>query len=315
MNERILITGGLGYLGGRVAQYLAQNTSYYLGLGVRNSGVEPPKWLSNGELIKLDVMNDELLSRACKNVSVIIHFAAVNEIDSLDNPELALQINTLGTLKLLTCAVRAGVKRIIYFSTAHVYGNLTGVINEETVPRPIHPYAITHHAAEDFILAAHDSRNITGIVFRLSNGLGVPERSEVNRWTLIVNDLCKQAVTTGKFILRSSGLQRRDFVTIYDIGRAVEHIISLPEDKCGDGLLNLGGEAPLRIIDLVEIISSRCESVLGFRPKIIKPEHNGDESPLLEYQIKKLKKTGFCLSGSIEDEIDNTLILCRNVFS
>ncbi len=312
--EKILITGGLGYLGGRVAKYLAQNTGYYILLGVRNTDIDSPTWLTNGEIIKLDILNDNQLLQACEGISIIIHFAAINEIDSFEEPELALRTNSLGTLKLLNCAVNAGIKRIIYFSTAHIYGELTGVISEKTLPRPTHPYAITHRVAEDFIIAAHDGKKITGIVLRLSNSFGVPERYQVNRWTLIVNDLCKQAVTTRKLVLSSTGLQQRDFITLHDVSRAVEHVILLPDVECGDGLFNLGGENPLHIIDLVYIISSRCEVILGFTPDVVRQESNANSSHALNYNIDKFKDTGFSLSGSVEREIDDTLKLCHEVF-
>jgi len=314
MIEKILITGGLGYLGGRVAKYLALNTPHYILLGVRNIDIEKPSWLSNGEVIHLNVLNDNQLLKACKGVTVIIHFAAINEVDSLKEPELAINVNTLGTLKLLRCAEGAGVRRIIYFSTAHIYGDLTGSINEQTIPRPAHPYAITHRAAEDFILAAHDSKNISGIVLRLSNAFGAPERHQVNRWMLVVNDLCKQAVTTGKLVLHSTGLQQRDFITMHDVSRAVEHALLLSDVECGDGLFNLGGETSLRIIDLVEIISSRCEKILGIKPDILRLETNDNYLHSLDYKIDKFKAAGFSLSGSLEGEIDSTLKLCEEVF-
>lgn len=312
--EKILITGGLGYLGGRVAKYIAKNTDYYLVLGTRNKNTEKPAWLENGEIVALDVLDDALLKDACNDITTIIHFAAINEVDSLKDPELALKVNSLGSLKLLNTAINLGVKRIVYFSTAHVYGALKGSINEKTIPRPSHPYSITHHVVEEFIQAAHDAKRITGIVFRLSNALGAPERANVNRWTLIVNDLCKQAVLHKKLVLKSSGEQRRDFITIYDVARAVKHAILLPEKQCGDGLFNLGGESPLRIFDIVNLLASRCESILGFTPNIERPESSNISSPLLDYQIAKFKKTGFVLSGSIETEIDNTLMLCNETF-
>lgn len=315
MNNKILITGALGYLGGRVSKHLSENPQNYIVLGTRNKYIKVPSWLVNGEVVELNVLDDKLLKSACKGVDILVHFAAVNEVDSLQDPENALRVNSLGTLKLLNIAINAGVKRIIYFSTAHVYGDLVGTINEKTIPRPTHPYAITHRVAEDFILAAHDSNKIKGIVFRLSNGFGVPERPEVNRWTLIVNDLCKQAVTSKTLVLRSSGMQRRDFITLHDVGRAVEHAMALSERGCGDGLFNLGGEASMPVIDLANQISLRCEKVLGFKPDIVRPlPSKGDRADDLDYLMSKFKATGYTLSGDLEDEIDETLRMCSDTF-
>ena len=217
---------------------------------------------------------------------------------------------------MLRAAIKAGVERFIYFSTAHVYGSpLAGVLTENSLPRPQHPYAITHRTAEDFVLAAWDKKEIEGIVVRLSNGFGAPERADVNRWTLLANDLCKQAVVDKKLVMRSSGLQSRDFITLEDVARAVLHLLNLPAQACGNGLFNLGGENAMRIIDVAQRVADRSEAALGFRPEVQRPLPAPGETTIpLDYRIDKLKATGFSLLSNMDKEIDNTLKLCHHVF-
>jgi UDP-glucose 4-epimerase len=310
MTSRILITGGLGYLGGRIARHLAPSSE--LLLGTRRSDVPNPDWLKTGRVIRLDVLSDDIAA-AFRGVDVVIHLAAVNENDSLASPANALRVNAGGTLNVLTAAKAAAVKRFVYFSTAHIYGSpLTGTITEQTLPKPVHPYAITHRAAEDFVLA---ERAIEGIVIRLSNGFGAPERTDVDRWTLLVNDLCRQAVTTQSLVLKSSGMQRRDFVTLHDTARAVEHLIELPAAALGDRLFNVGGENSMTVYDVARFIQTRCQATLGFRPEIKRPQPDPNEVSLpLHYDIQKLKATGFQLNGDMALEIDETLRLCHAAF-
>ena len=117
-------------------------------------------------------------------MDAIVHLAAMNEMDCARDPAAALEVNTALTLRLLNAAVAAGVRRFVYLSTAHVYGApLRGHIDERALPRPVHPYAITHRAAEDFVLAAFDAGRIEGVVLRLSNGVGAPAHAAVDRWT------------------------------------------------------------------------------------------------------------------------------------
>lgn len=314
MSDIVLITGGLGYIGGRVSKYLADNTDYKIRITTRQNEAQVPDWLKNGELAQVDLMSDKDIKSACTGVRHIVHLAALNEIDSATNPGLALTVNGLGSLKLLQMAEKARIERFIYFSTAHVYGSpLQGTITEKSLPRPVHPYAITHRTAEDFVLAAHDRNAFTGIVLRLSNGFGAPVRPDVDRWTLLVNDLCRQAVTTRRVVLRSAGFQKRDFVTLIDVSKAVSHFLSLPVDQCGDGLFNLGGECSLRIIDMAELIAKRCYEVLGFKPEISRPVPLSKETfPVLDYRIEKLKSTGFALNKNVNAEIDATLLFCQN---
>jgi UDP-glucose 4-epimerase len=316
MTTEILVTGGLGYVGGRIAQALAQCGQHRLRLATRSAEHTPPPWLRAAEVVTMDVTRDADLDKACDGVTGIVHLVALNEHDCAADPQRALLVNSLGTLKLLHAAQRARVERFIYFSTAHVYGApLAGRIDERSVPRPVHPYAITHHVAEDMVLAAHDQRTLTGIVIRMSNGYGVPAHAGVNRWTLIVNDLCRQAVTQQQLVLRSNGSQRRDFVTLGDAGHAADHLLHLPAAACGDGLFNLGGECVLSMIELAERIAARCEVTLGFRPEIRRPAAMGSELPqLLDYRVDKLKQTGFELRGGMDAEIDATLRLCKEAF-
>jgi len=269
MSAKVLITGGSGYLGGRLVQALAEEPRFHLRLGARQPLTLKPAWLGEAEIVPLDLLSQEDLHSACRGVRYVIHLAALNEVESLANPEEALLINGLGSLKLLEAAKRAGVERFIYFSTAHVYGSpLAGLITEASLPRPNHPYAITHKVAEDFVLAAHDKKTIQGLVLRLSNGFGAPASAKVKRWTLIVNDLCRQAVTTGKLALKSSGLQWRDFITLSDVTRSVQHLLTLPASACQDGLFNLGGECSLRIIEVAQRIANRASRFLRFAPPI-----------------------------------------------
>ncbi len=315
MNKRVLITGGLGYLGGRVAVELAKNPLWTVRLASRK--MQPaPAWLPQAETISMDLLDEQSLPAAMADVDLVVHLAAMNENDCVADPGKAVLINTLGTFNVLQAAISAGVERFIYFSTAHVYAApLVGNINEQKIPRPIHPYAITHHAAEDYVLAAHDQKKITGIVVRLSNGFGAPTHPEVDRWTLLVNDLCRQAVSERKLVLRSSGLQLRDFITLQDVGRAVRHLLELNREQCSDGLFNLGGDNPLSVWDMAQQIALRCLVTLGYLPTLERPAPRIDERvDALTFNSEKLKKTGFMLQGNLDKEIDDTLLICEEVW-
>ena len=312
---KILITGGMGYLGGRIAVCLSQYPEFKVRLGSRKIH-PPPSWLQEADTVAMDVSEPHSLVDAVAGVDAVVHLAAMNENECANDPANAVKINTLGTLNVLNAAIAAGAKRFVYFSTAHVYGApLTGDITESKPTRPTHPYAITHRAAEDFVLAAHEQNRITGIVIRLSNGFGAPTHPNVDRWTLLVNDLCHQAVNSCKMVLRSSGLQQRDFITLTDVGRAVQHLLKLPQIACDDGLFNLGGNCSMSIWEMTQLIAARCQVVLKYTPKILCPEPSeGQLFAKLNYNCNKLFIKNFMLKGKINDEIDGTLQLCRSTW-
>jgi len=267
--------------------------------------------------VQTDWNDAQALQQICNDVDVVIHAAGMNAQDCAANPVTALEFNGLATARLLAAASRAGVKRFIYLSTAHVYASpLTGVITEETCPRNLHPYATSHLAGENVVLSARQRGQIEGIVLRLSNAFGAPVHKGVNCWMLLVNDLCRQAVTERSFILRSAGLQKRDFVTLQDVGKAFSHVLDdLSKEQVSDGVLNIGGAWTPRVIDMVELIQSRCFAVLGFSPGILLPERSDSEVTLaLDFQINRLLASGFELTGNAVAEIDANLLLCREAF-
>jgi len=312
MMRKVLITGGFGYLGGRLAQFLASQDNYKILLGSRRQ-TQPPSWLQQAKVVETRWGSLKCLEEVCSGVDAIVHLAGMNAQDCAADPEAALEVNAVATTRLLQAAIFQKVKRFIYMSTAHVYGSpLGGDITEKTNPTGVHPYASSHRAGED---AVSQFREIEGIVIRLSNAYGTPVDKGVNCWMLMANDLCRQAVTSGRLVLRSSGLQKRDFIPLHDVTRAIKHCIELPFDKYDNGVFNLGGEASYRIMDLAELIAVRSEAVLGYKPEIERPDPVlGENSPELNYQIDKLKETGFCLNGNIEEEIDATLEFCQKTF-
>jgi UDP-glucose 4-epimerase len=217
---------------------------------------------------------------------------------------------------LIEAARAESVAGIINFSTAHVYGApLCGILTENTVPRPVHPYAIAHSLSENIVLAARNRGGPPGLILRVSNGFGAPTHRDIDRWSLLVNDLCRQAVTNRRLVLKSSGRQVRDFVTIGDIGAAVVFFLTQGTSAWEDGLFNLGGNNSLTILRMAESIAKRCNEVLGFEPEITVAEPPpGETCPDLVYSIDKLEKTGFRLTGDIESELDAELEFCQAEF-
>jgi len=314
MKKKILITGGMGFVGGRVAQLLAKRSDFELKLGSRSEQISP-SWLPSTKVIGMNWQSTKSLISTCEDIDIIVHLAGMNAADCRSDPVAAFDVNVLNTARLIEAAKITNVKRVIYFSTAHVYSsNLTGSIDESSLTKNLDPYATSHRAAEDVVLvAAGDS--ISSVVLRLSNGFGKPTTPHVNSWELLVNDLCRQAITLRSMTLRSTGLQKRDFITLHDVARVVEHMIDLPKDKVGDGLFNVGSGKSSRVIDMVELIQKRCMRVMGYTPEIILQQPTKNEQSFdFDYRINKLLNTNFILNGKVDAEIDAILVLCSQHF-
>jgi UDP-glucose 4-epimerase len=309
--KRILITGGFGYIGGRLAQYLARATVAQPVLGSRQPS-SPPDWLPTARVVETRWQSADALREICEGVDAVIHLAGMNARDCTADPVDALEVNGLTTARLLRVAAAAGVKRFVHVSTAHVYGSpLSGSISESSATTSLHPYATSHRAGEDVVRFMHERGHIEGIVIRVSNSYGAPAHQHANCWMLLVNDLCRQAVSTGQMTLSSSGIQRRDFVALTDVCRAVAHLLNLEAHMLGDGLFNVGGAWAPTIIEMAERIATCCQRVLGHRPHIVRPRTRvEDTSEMLDYRVDKLLHTGFKLMGGVDSEIIGALEFC-----
>jgi len=113
----VLITGGLGYLWARIAKYLLES-GYDVRLSTSRKDFIIPAEFSGANIVSMDLSDSTSLTNGCSGVSTVIHLAALNAQACAKDPEQALLVNGLGTLKLLRAATDQGVNNFIYFSTA-----------------------------------------------------------------------------------------------------------------------------------------------------------------------------------------------------
>jgi UDP-glucose 4-epimerase len=313
--KKILITGGFGYIGGRLAEYLGGTGKYELILGSRRVRAST-KATRKTVFVKMDWTSKESLMETCQDVDLIIHTAALNEVNCALDPYAAIEVNVVNTAKLLDAAKNLKIKHFIYLSTAHIYKSpLQGYIDEQTLPWPIHPYATSHRAAEDLVLAlnAH-TKETKGMVLRLSNGFGAPINFQVDRWTLLVNDLCRQAIFEKKMTLKTTGKDTRDFITLEDICRAIDHLIEKWPVIEGDKMIfNVGSGWTPTLLEMAEIVQSRCLILNKYKPPIKFGCVDNILAEALVFNTDKLKDTGFKCLNNINQEIDMTLKICSQV--
>jgi nucleoside-diphosphate-sugar epimerase len=256
----ILITGATGAIGPRVVHALDQ-----AGLRIRTFSIDTPVsglFSQNIEVLVGDVTDKVAVQSAIQGVAAVVHMAALLHIVN-PSPELCAKyerINIGGTATIVEAAIKAGVKRIVLFSTIAVYGHSNGcVLNEMSPTHPDTFYAKTKLSAEHIVLNARDANGQPlGTVLRFGAIYG--SRIKGNYERLI------HALAHHRFIPVGNGLNRRTLIYDKDVGRAAVQAVFHP--AAAGRLFNVtDGE----FHTLNEIIESICSALDRKPPRFSLP--------------------------------------------
>ncbi|TGK48576.1 SDR family oxidoreductase [Leptospira bouyouniensis] len=311
--RKVLITGGFGFLGGRIADHLG-NQGFEVSLGSRTSKLVPSGF-NNCKSVITNWDDTNQLRDVCSDQDVIIHTAGMSAEDCAKDPIASFEFNCIGTMKLLKACKSNERKKFIYLSTAHVYGSpLVGKLSEDSIPRNNHPYATSHLAGEFGVNYANAKGDTEGYNLRVSNGFGAPILEDVNCWKLFVNDLCKQAITKRELTIHSNEQQQRDFIPIRNITKTIEMIIN-QKNPLNHNTFNLGSGSSFTLFEMAKIIQSRTNHLFHFSPAIItNPNVKNFNGNFLEYNVDRLKSFHLLDNVNLEGELDSLLLYCQNHF-
>jgi len=210
------------------------------------------------------------------------------------------------TTSLGTAAADAGVGRVVYLSTIHVYGARAepgSVLTEDLRPEPRHPYAIARLASEHVLRAL----GLDPVCLRLTNSVGAPASPAVDRWTLVVNDLCRQAATTGVLRLHTDGLQWRDFVALGDATRIIADVAL---GAAPAGTWNLGSGIPTTVRAAAGLVADAVETLTGRRPPLEAPSPAADPPDPHHVDVSALAAHGLATSVPLADAVTQVARFC-----
>jgi len=257
---KILITGGSGFIGSYLSKKLSEE-----GHEVLIYDIKKPKNKIN--YLKGDVLNFQLLKKAVKNKDVVFHLAAVSSVqDSFKNPLKTFEVNISGTFNVLKASLESGIKRVIFASSASVYGNQGKIkLKENMLPKPRSFYAISKLTGEHLCKMFYEEYGLETVILRYFNVYGPKQQENVIK--IFLENLKK-----GKeIIIYGDGKQKRDFIHIDDVTRA--NILAMKTQKAKGKVFNIGTGEGCTILQLIQTISQ----ILGKRPKIrFLKERKGD---------------------------------------
>lgn len=313
---RFLLLGGIGYLGGRLARHLKSN-GHQVQITTRRPPADAPAWVCADRVVQLDWNTAAGLAPLLEDADVAIHLAAADQEAATRDPLGAFQTSIATTWRLMQAAdACARTPAVIYVSTFHVYGRMSGHITETTPAAPVHPYALAKRFGEEVIELFRRTpgapRQAPALCVRLANAFGCPAGMEVSQWSLAFNDFCRQAVTQNTIVLKSAGAQRRNFITLADAARALEFLAARQEQWPSDGILHVGSSISLSILEAAELVARRAWEVLGRRPQITVPGGGAAAHQEFTFSTERLSALGFAWTNAAEQEVDDTLRLCAS---
>lgn len=265
--EKILVTGGAGFIGSNFIRYMLQEHPYhiinldaltYCGNLENLRGVEDdPRYT----FVRGSITDRKLVDGIIKDVDAVINFAAESHVDrSIEDPEIFIRTNILGTQTLLEASRKHGVERFIQISTDEVYGSAEkGYFTEETPLAPNSPYSASKASADLMVRAYHRTYGLPVNITRCSNNYGPYQFPEKLIPLMITNALENKPLP-----VYGDGMNVRDWIHVLDHCRAVDLV--LHRGRVGE-VYNIGGNSERRNIEIVELIVrelGRDESLIRF---------------------------------------------------
>jgi UDP-glucose 4-epimerase len=265
---RVLVTGGAGYIGSVVASQLVEaghDTVVLDNFSRGHAGAVPAEArLVRGNLLESDFVRDVL----SEGFDGVLHFAALSLVgESVEEPELYSRTNVCGTLNLLDAMRESGCNKLVFSSTAAVYGEPEEVpIRESTPASPTNPYGSSKLAVDRLIGAVAGARGLAAMSLRYFNVAGASGQfGEDHHPETHLIPLVLEAAAEGSSVNifgtdypTRDGTAVRDYIHVEDLGRA--HLLALEAAEPGEhSVYNLGSGAGFSVREVVEA----ARSVIG----------------------------------------------------
>lgn len=294
----ILVTGGAGYIGSHTVKQLLDNSEEVVILDNLETGHK--RAVLGGELLIGDLKDEKFISNIFESQKIegVIHFAANSLVEeSINNPYKYYVNNVYGTLCLLNQMVKHNVDKIIFSSTAAIYGEPEELpIKEDNITKPTNPYGETKLAIEKMLKWFNKAHGIDYISLRYFNVAGADKSGKIGEWhepeTHLIPNILK-AVLKGETVKifgdnypTRDGTCIRDYIHVTDLSEA--HILAFDYLRNGNGsnIFNLGSQKGFSVKEVIESVKSALNTNINVE---IAQRRPGDPAVLIA-SAKKIKK-------------------------
>ena len=259
--ERVVVTGGAGFIGRHVVAVLLErgfDVTVIDNLSAMPG--EPPVADRHLRFIEADIC-DVSIEDLLVGADAVIHLAALVSVpESIRYPEAAYRNNVIATREVLRGACAAGVTRLVYASSAAVYGDLrTLPLREEGPCQPTSPYG-EHKLQNEIDMQACSTASMRCIGLRLFNVYGVGQPPQ-NPYSGVITRFVDDALHDRRLTLYGDGRQSRDFIYVSDVARC---FVAAVEQEIAPGIYNIGSGKAIDLFGLVSILEQVCDRPLYY---------------------------------------------------
>lgn len=233
-NKRFLITGGAGFIGSNITEYLLKHGAkvrVFDNLATGNiENLSEFKSNPNFEFFEGDLRNVEDCNNACKEIDAVCHQAAIGSVPrSIKDPITSNDVNVGGFVNMLTAAKDAGITRFVYASSSSVYGDEPNLPKkEERIGNPLSPYAVTKFTNEVYANVFARCYNLELIGLRYFNIFG-PKQDPNGVYAAVMPLFIKALLNNEAPYINGDGEQSRDFTFVHNAVQA--NVLALTTDK------------------------------------------------------------------------------------
>lgn len=270
-NKKILVTGGLGFIGSHIVDELIEENEVIIIDDMSAGKIENLEYPDHENLLIIEKdLNDVDLEELLNGIDYIFHLAAMANVPlSIDDPIKCNEVNVDATVKLLVAAKNNNVKKIVFSSSCAVYGNNTNMPLKETeLVCPMSPYGASKAICEIYLKAFYEAYDLKYNALRYFNVFG-PKQDKNSQYAAVIPNFISELLEGGQPEIYGDGEQTRDFVFVKDIVKA--NIAAAESDY--NGIVNVASGEKITINELYEVITN----TLGYdvEAKYL-PERKGD---------------------------------------
>jgi UDP-glucose 4-epimerase len=301
---KTLITGGAGFIGSHLAEHFHEIAEVRV-LDNLRSGFRRNLAGLKHEFIEGSILDREIVRRAVADVDLVFHLAAMVSVpESISDPISCNEINVKGTLVVLEEAARAKVKKLVFSSSAAIYGDNPVVPKVETIlPEPKSPYAITKLDGEFYCKKFSDEGRLATTCLRYFNVFG-PRQNPASQYAAAVPIFIDRALKNLPVTIYGDGEQTRDFIFVKDV---VAANVFFATQSNAVGVFNVAGGRTITIRELAKKIFTLTKSKSEIQ---FAPERQGEVKHSLAANYK-LCAAGFPLTDNFDQGLLETVDFFR----